>query len=195
MVFCVGAKLALAPSGFKEYREAQDAEKESDELRKEVESATQWYQQEVKRDEDALRRLEGKFQSLGAEYTKQRAEQKVSQDHLRQLESQMLDLERDLKENARVRALSEGLNTEDADGVARQWKKRITALLTVVKRVRSYLKSLPSQFSRASDKACEAAKHRVLGILSTTNVGSSSGPQAPKEAMSSEGPPATEALG
>ncbi|CAE7769317.1 HMCN1 [Symbiodinium sp. CCMP2592] len=155
----------------REYREASDAEEESDEVRKELEDARLRYQQEVQKDEAALRRAEAMFQSLEADYKEQKAGQKASQDRLRQVELLVQDLQFDLKANAKVRALSEGLNAESADDLARQWRSNITKLRTIVNRIRSYLKSLPAQFSRASDRACEAAKHHVLGILSATKIG------------------------
>ena len=161
-----------------EYEEARQQEERSAELQKAVDLATQSYNHEVKRDEDALRRLGDMLKNVDAEYQQQRSEHKAAQEKLREQKLLIEDMNYDLQTNKNLLALSEGLNMENVDEYPRQWKSQITRLKTVVERIQSYLKTLPVQFSRASDKACEEAKHRVLGILSASKGGNANKAEA-----------------
>ncbi|CAK9070259.1 unnamed protein product [Durusdinium trenchii] len=156
-----------------EYREAQLYEERSSELQAELDAAYNSYRYEVEKDENAVRRFEQMLKQQDEVFKSQKEAQKEVGATMQQEALEMQDILHDMKANQNVLGLSEGLNMESADEGARNWKSSIVRLRSTVKRLQVYLETLHTHLSRASDKACEDAKHHVAGMVSAYRTGTS----------------------
>ncbi|CAK9070366.1 unnamed protein product [Durusdinium trenchii] len=157
----------------REYREAQLYEERSSELQAELDAAYNSYRYEVEKDENAVRRFEQMLKQQDEVFKSQKEAQKEVGATMQQEALEMQDILHDMKANQNVLGLSEGLNMESADEGARNWKSSIVRLRSTVKRLQVYLETLHTHLSRASDKACEDAKHHVAGMVSAYRTGTS----------------------